>query len=115
MCIGDMADPHAQRLLRNHDEEVSALRVSPDGRWIASGQLGTTHAGGFRNAPVTLWNAANGSVVTVFQGLTHAVTALAFSDPAAIAGSKLGILVGSAVAAVVGVAILNRALPPSSD
>jgi NhaA family Na+:H+ antiporter len=39
------------------------------------------------------------------------ISALAFTDPAMTAGSKIGILVGSAVACVVGLVALNGALP----
>jgi NhaA family Na+:H+ antiporter len=39
------------------------------------------------------------------------ISALAFKDPVVTAGSKVGILVGSTVACVVGLAALNRALP----
>ncbi len=41
------------------------------------------------------------------------VTALAFADPVATAGSKVGILVGSAVATLAGVGLLAKALPPA--
>ncbi len=39
------------------------------------------------------------------------VTGLAFDDPAAVAQAKLGILVGSTLAAVLGLWLLGRALP----
>ena len=63
------------------------------------------------------WQAILATGVLAGIGFTVAlfVTALAFSDPAAVAGSKLGILAGSLLAAVIGVAILARALPPTSD
>jgi len=73
---------------------------------------------GFADLPRGVnWEAVLATGILAGIGFTVAlfVTALAFSDPAAIAGSKLGILVGSAIAAVVGLVILNRALPPASD
>jgi NhaA family Na+:H+ antiporter len=59
------------------------------------------------------WKAILATGVLAGIGFTVAlfVTALAFTDPAAIAGSKLGILAGSLIATVLGVAILARALP----
>jgi NhaA family Na+:H+ antiporter len=39
------------------------------------------------------------------------ITALAFEDPVAVAGAKLGILLGSAVATVLGLWLLSRLLP----
>jgi NhaA family Na+:H+ antiporter len=39
------------------------------------------------------------------------ITALAFEDPVIVAGAKLGILVGSAVATALGLAVLHRLLP----
>jgi NhaA family Na+:H+ antiporter len=61
------------------------------------------------------WQAIFATGVLAGIGFTVAlfVTALAFPDPAAIAGSKLGILVGSALATLIGVAILARALGPT--
>jgi len=43
------------------------------------------------------------------------ISALAFDDPVMTAGSKVGILVGSTVACVVGLAALSRALPKPDD
>ncbi|KAH8047317.1 WD repeat-containing protein [Aureococcus anophagefferens] len=36
--LGDLDDPHAQKLLRAHDEPISALATSVDGSLLASGQ-----------------------------------------------------------------------------
>ena len=59
------------------------------------------------------WQAVLATGVLAGIGFTVAlfVTALAFDEPSAVAGSKIGILVGSALAAVIGVWILARALP----
>ena len=42
------------------------------------------------------------------------VTGLAFADPGFIASAKLGILVGSTLAAVIGLWLLRRALPAAA-
>jgi len=63
------------------------------------------------------WEAILATGVLAGIGFTVAlfVTALAFSDPAAVAGAKIGILAGSLLATVIGLAILARALPPKAD
>jgi WD40 repeat protein len=38
VVIASLSDPHKQTLLRGHDQEVSAIAVSPCGRFLASGQ-----------------------------------------------------------------------------
>ena len=43
------------------------------------------------------------------------VTNLAFNDPILIAGSKIGIFIGSIAAAVAGLALLNRSLAPAEE
>jgi NhaA family Na+:H+ antiporter len=60
------------------------------------------------------WPAVMATGVLAGIGFTVAlfVTALAFEDPLPTAGSKIGILSGSAVATVLGVLILSRTLPP---
>ena len=39
--IENLNDPQMQVTLRGHDMQVSALAVSPSGKLIASGQIGT--------------------------------------------------------------------------
>ena len=39
--IENLSEVQGQRILRGHDMQVSALAVSPSGRYIASGQIGT--------------------------------------------------------------------------
>jgi NhaA family Na+:H+ antiporter len=59
------------------------------------------------------WRAILATGVLAGIGFTVAlfVTSLAFTDPLATAGSKIGILLGSLAATVVGLAILAQALP----
>ena len=59
------------------------------------------------------WRSILATGVLAGIGFTVAlfVTALAFTDPVATAGSKIGILVGSLFATLIGLAILLQALP----
>jgi NhaA family Na+:H+ antiporter len=59
------------------------------------------------------WGAIAGAGALAGIGFTVAlfITVLAFEDPVAIAGAKVGILAGSVVATLAGVALLGRALP----
>ncbi len=63
----------------------------------------------------TNWGALLGVGLLAGIGFTMSlfVTNLAFSDPMLIAGSKIGIFVGSLIAAVLGLAFLKRYLPQS--
>ena len=63
------------------------------------------------------WRAILATGVLAGIGFTVAlfVTALAFTDPTAVAGAKLGILAGSLVATILGLAILLQALPPTES
>ncbi len=63
------------------------------------------------------WSALAATGLLAGIGFTVAlfVTALAFENAVFTAGSKVGILVGSLVATVVGLAVLHRSLPQSSS
>jgi NhaA family Na+:H+ antiporter len=63
------------------------------------------------------WRAILATGVLAGIGFTVAlfVTALAFDEPVATAGSKIGILGGSLVATAVGLGILHGALPKHAD
>ncbi|NNL67761.1 MAG: Na+/H+ antiporter NhaA [Myxococcales bacterium] len=55
--------------------------------------------------------AATGMLAGIGFTVALFIAALAFGDPTIIAGAKIGILVGSVLAAVIGLAMLSRALP----
>ncbi len=63
-------DTDGLRVLRGHQERVSALAFTPDGRTLASGSWDRT---------VRLWNVAAGQEVATFEAHAGNVHALAFS------------------------------------
>ena len=77
--IGDLTDPHKQKLLRAHDEPISALATSRDGSLLASGQLGSTRVPGYA-ALVVIWDTLTQTVAFRLRGLTQRVVILEFSD-----------------------------------
>lgn len=76
--IESLADSQDQRILRGHDMEVSALAVSPTGKYIATGQVGTKNFKGSA-APVFLWEVDSSKRLLVLRGLTVRVNILSFS------------------------------------
>ncbi len=69
---------------------------------------------GFASLPAGVnWSSLFATGMLAGIGFTVAlfITVLAFNEPAHIAGSKIGILVGSLAATVIGLSILRRALP----
>jgi WD40 repeat protein len=78
VSIENLNDPHNQKFLRGHDMPVCALAVSRTGKYIASGQLGTTHYKG-NAAPILLWKADTSQRICVLRGLSIKVTMIAFS------------------------------------
>ena len=54
VVLGSVTDPHAQSLLRVHDEEVTAIALSPSGALLASGQMGSARSPS-REAPIVVW------------------------------------------------------------
>jgi NhaA family Na+:H+ antiporter len=63
------------------------------------------------------WGALAATGLLAGIGFTVAlfITSLAFTDPGQIAGAKLGILSGSALATVLGLLVLHRSLPKTSQ
>ena len=47
--IADLKDPHKQVFLRSHDDQITSIAISPDGKQIASGQRGD-------NSDVIIWD-----------------------------------------------------------
>jgi len=78
LVIEDVHDKHKQQFLRGHDMEISAITVSPSGRMIATGQLGTIFQK-LPEAPIILWDYQKKEPITVLKGIQVCVKKLAFS------------------------------------
>jgi NhaA family Na+:H+ antiporter len=63
------------------------------------------------------WGSLFGAAILGGIGFTMAlfITALAFTDPALAAASKVGVMIASLIATVCGVAVLSRALPRGTE
>lgn len=78
LIVGNRTDPHKQTFVQGHDADISSIALSRDGKYIASGQLGSRrHAG--NAAPVLVWSFESLKNVYVFQGLKYEVNKLSFS------------------------------------
>ncbi len=78
VSMENVGDSHSQKFLRGHDMPVCSIAVSPTGRLIASGQLGTKNYKG-NASPIFLWNAHTCQRLGVLRGLAGGVTLIAFS------------------------------------
>jgi len=72
VVIGDLLDPHSQEFLRGHDDIVTCIAVSSQGRFIASGQRG-------ENADIVVWDCQTMQEVYRFEEHDHMIQSLAFS------------------------------------
>mmetsp|Transcript_64097 Transcript_64097/g.134763 ORF Transcript_64097/g.134763 Transcript_64097/m.134763 type:complete len:623 (+) Transcript_64097:52-1920(+) len=78
IIIEDVNDPHKQEFLRGHDNQVTALDVSANGKLLASGQLGSVAKKGAL-APVIVWDFDQRRQYAEFSGLTQGVLCVAFT------------------------------------
>mmetsp|Transcript_131870 Transcript_131870/g.328804 ORF Transcript_131870/g.328804 Transcript_131870/m.328804 type:complete len:622 (+) Transcript_131870:90-1955(+) len=78
IIIEDVNDPHKQEFLKGHDNEVSAIDVSLNGKLVASGQMGSLCRKG-AVAPVIVWDFENRQRFMEFNGLSHSVLCVNFS------------------------------------
>jgi len=58
------------KILRGHNNWVTSLSISPDGKYAVSGD---------QSALINLWNLSTGEIVKTFKGHTNFITSLAFS------------------------------------
>jgi WD40 repeat protein len=79
VVIGDLSDPHNQEFLRGHDEEITALAVSPSGNLIASGQRGSS-SNKNNEAPLIIWDFASRKELYQLNGFVQGVLRVAFSS-----------------------------------
>jgi WD40 repeat protein len=80
LIIGDLIDTHSQEFLRNHDDSVTCVALSPSGRLIASGQKGD-------NADVYVWDYNSRKAIYKFEEHDNMVQGVAFSDDEKILAS----------------------------
>eukprot|EP00395_MALV-II_sp_L67-2_P000232 gene232-383_t len=78
VVLEDIHNPHDQDFLRAHDNEVSAIAISKNGKILASGQRGSERRKGCV-APVIVWDLENRSIYKDFGGLADSVICLEFS------------------------------------
>ncbi|KAF4690353.1 hypothetical protein FOZ60_000323 [Perkinsus olseni] len=74
VVMQDLSNPHEQTLLRGHDSEVCALAVCKNGRFIASGQLGS------QVAAVKVWSVPDKADILTLPGICGKCIGLALSD-----------------------------------
>jgi len=72
VIIGDLADPHKQRFLKGHDDQVTCIAISHNGKLLASGQKGD-------NADVLVWSFDQGKLLYKLSEHDHMITTLDFS------------------------------------
>ncbi len=72
IIIAEMNDPNQQTLLRGHDDEVTCIALSPNGKLLASGQKGT-------NSDIFVWDYHARKKMFTISEHDYAVTILKFS------------------------------------
>jgi cilia- and flagella-associated protein 52 len=72
IVIGDLLNPNSQEFLRQHDDNITCLRLSPTGSMIASGQRG-------ENSNVYVWDFNERRVLLTLEEHDHMVQCLDFS------------------------------------
>lgn len=72
IIIGDINDPHNQHFLRGHDDQITCLSLSNNGKTIASGQKGD-------NSDIILWDYETKKAVFRLSEHDHEVSNLHFS------------------------------------
>lgn len=80
VIIGDLIDPHIKNFLRGHDDVVTSLALSSQGRLIASGQRG-------EHSDILLWDYHSKSLLYRFEEHDGKILSLSFSDDEKILGS----------------------------
>jgi cilia- and flagella-associated protein 52 len=72
VVISDVIDPHIQIVLPKHDDMITSITLSSQGKYIASGQRGD-------NADVVVWEFESQAIVFVFEEHDYMVEDLSFS------------------------------------
>lgn len=77
VAIADAADPHSQTFVRAHEGPLTCVRVSPNGQWMATGEVGLEGRG---KSEVCLWDTATLGVTCRFMDQQGGIVALDFSS-----------------------------------
>mmetsp|Transcript_11003 Transcript_11003/g.24226 ORF Transcript_11003/g.24226 Transcript_11003/m.24226 type:complete len:613 (+) Transcript_11003:106-1944(+) len=72
VIVGDLNDPHEQTFLHGHDDFITCLAVSHNGRFAASGQQG-------QNADVIVWDLESKQQMYCFQEQDSGIACVCFS------------------------------------
>lgn len=72
IIIGDISDPHKQRFLKGHDDQVTCIAISHNGKLLASGQRGD-------NSDVLVWSYDTGKLLYKLSEHDYEITTLDFS------------------------------------
>jgi cilia- and flagella-associated protein 52 len=73
VVISDLMDSNKQEFLRGHDDNITALTVSKNGTFVASGQGGT-------DSNVIVWDFETRKILYTIEEHDYAIQSLAFSD-----------------------------------
>ena len=73
IVVGDLNDPHNQSFLRGHDDQITCLAVSNNGKLLASGQRGD-------NSDILVWDYEQRKATFRLSEHDYEVTCLDFSD-----------------------------------
>jgi len=95
IVIADIYDPHKQIFLRGHDADVSAIHISANGRFIASGQIKSPHAPA-GDALIIVWDAVKQTPLYNFFGIFNEVMTVSFSPDEkflAAAGADMNVFI----------------------
>lgn len=72
IVVRDISDPHNQHFLTAHDDQITCLAISNQGRLLASGQKG-------ENSDVVIWDFDAKKAIYRLSEHDHEVSNLAFS------------------------------------
>ena len=73
IIIAEMNDPNKQKLLRGHDDAVTCIALSHNGKLLASGQKG-------ENSDIFVWDYDSGNILYTLSEHDYEVSCLAFSN-----------------------------------
>ena len=73
IVIAEMNDPNKQKLMRGHDDVVTCIALSHNGKLLASGQRG-------ENSDIFVWDYDTGNIIYTLSEHDYEVSCLAFSD-----------------------------------